>query len=220
MTKKAQTLEVFQDLYLRHPDGPDAVRSAVLDHLDNGWIHAPQREKRSLALNDADMLALERLDSPAAAGVAMWMFSQTDGSYKVSNIVPLKSGELGIGGYNAALLHFFESVVAPASNDTALVHELSLPSQTIEGWAGAASAKALQTFSDLANKSTGRGHPMDEGRWLRFLVTAHREKSPLNSSQLARWLIQVETWQAEIATELASEYDLGRSLLKFYDEQR
>ncbi len=220
MTKRQSTLEVFQELCIRHPNGPGAVRATVLAYLDNGWTHTPQREDRSYGLDDADMLALERIDTAEAAGVSLWMFSQDDGSYKVSNIVPLKSGELGVGGYNAALHHFIQSVISPACESTPLTFEITGALKSIDDWAGDTSAKALKSFSTLANKSTGRSHPMDEKRWLLFLLASHREKSELESGQLARWLIEAEGWPLEVAYELASEYELSRSLLKLYDMDR
>lgn len=220
MAENNSPLEVFQDLYLRHPGGAGAVRNTVLAHLDDGWIHSPQREDRSHGLHDADLLALERIDTSEAAGVSLWMFSQDDGSYKVSNIVPLKNGELGIGGYNDALHHFLQSVISPACESTPLTFEVTGALKSIDDWAGDNSAKALKRFSTCANKSTGRSHPMDEERWLLFLLTAHREKSALESGQLARWLIEAENWPLETAYELASEYDLSRSLLKLHDMHR
>ncbi|MFG6433707.1 hypothetical protein [Roseateles sp. LYH14W] len=220
MTEKTQALEVFQELYLRHPQGAVAVRAAVLANLDNGWSHEPEREEKSAALGNDDMLALERAATPNLPGVSLWMFSAKDASYKVSNIVPSKSGELGVAGYNAALQHFIQSVIQPASESTPLTFEVTGALQSIEDWAGDACAKALKTFSSLANKSTGRTHPMDEKRWLLFLLVAHREKSTLESDRLARWLIETESWPLEIAYELASEYDLSRTLLKLYDQTR
>jgi hypothetical protein len=196
------------------------VRAAILKNLDNGWIHAPKREDRSLLSPGQDLLALERLDAPLLPGVSLWMFSEEDGSYKVSNIVPLKTGELGISGYNAALNHFLQSVVEPACESESLKAKVSGASMSIDDWAGEPSAKALKSFAELANKSTGRSHPMDEQRWLHFLLEAHRAKSVLGGDQLARWLIEAERWPLEIAYELASEYDLSRTLLDLYDKQR
>ena len=220
MAEKQSTLEVFQELCIRHPGGSGAVRATVLAHLDNGWIHTPQREDRSHGLGDTDFLALERIDTAEAAGVSLWMFSQHDGSYKVTNIVPLKSGELGVGGYNAALHHFLQSVISPARESTPLTFEVTGALESIDDWAGDISAKALKSFSTLANKSTGRSHPMDEKRWLLFILVAHRENSALESGQLARWLIEAEGWPVDTAYELASEYNLSRSLLKLYDKHR
>lgn len=220
MAERQSTLEVFQELCIRHPGGPGAVRATVLAYLDNGWIHTPQREDRSHGLDDKDLIALERIDTAEATGVSLWMFSQDDGSYKVSNIVPLKSGELGVGGYNAALHHFLQSVISPACERTPLTFEVTGALKSIDDWAGDTSAKALKSFSTLANKSTGRSHPMDEKRWLLFLLAAHRENSALESGQLARWLIEAEGWPLEAAYKLASEYDLSRSLLKLYDMDR
>ena len=151
-------------------------------------------------------------------GVSLWMFREKGGRYKVSNIVPLKHGDLGINGYNDALKDFVRAVVEPAVDESHLVYDLSSGLASITDWADQDTAAALKRFSNLANKSTGRGHPMDGDRWRAFLITAHRKNAPLNSEQLARWLVEVERWSLEVASELASEYDLSRSLLTKYDE--
>lgn len=218
MADKQTTLGVFQELKLSHPAGQDAVRAAVLGNLDNGWIHALEREDRTLLYPPQDVLALERADSIGFPGVSLWMYSNEDGSYRVTNIVPLESGELGVTGYNAALHDFFQSVIEPARARAPITAELTGASVSIVDWAGEPSAKALEIFSTLANKLTGRSHPKDGQRWLNFLMEAHRAKSSLTGDQLVRWLIEAESWPVEVAYELASEYDLSRNLLKLYEE--
>ena len=146
------------------------------------------------------------------------MFEDTDFRYKVSNIVPLNHGDLGITGYNAVLKDFVRAVVRPAAKEDHLEYNLSSDVKSIDDWVDQDTAMALKRFSALANKSTGRSHPMDGDRWLAFLLLAHRKNSQLNTEQLSRWLVEVEKWPSEIANELTLEYELSRSLLSKYDE--
>ncbi|MBB4364997.1 hypothetical protein GGD65_006061 [Bradyrhizobium sp. CIR18] len=75
----------------------------------------------------------------------------------------------------------FECLIAkPASSSTGFVVELSSPRQSLEEWVSPEAAKALEAFSDLANKSTGSSHPLDQPRWLRFLILAHRSAQKLD----------------------------------------
>ena len=164
------------------------------------------------------MIAVGRPAAASASGVSLWMHAEADGRYKVSNVIPVVSGELGIDGYNRALQDFVESVVRPASLHSGLMYSLSGEVKTISDWADKATCDALMRFSRLANKSTGRSHPSDEGRWLAFLIEAHSTGASLSTEQLAKWLIEVENWPLEIAWELGFEYGLSRSLLAKYDE--
>jgi len=218
--KEKSSIEVFQELYLRHSKGSAAVRDAVLNHLGHDWAHRPDREEEIRMSGEGGVIALERSPTGDNRGVSLWMFEESDGRYKVSNIVPLKHGDLGTKGYNDALTDFVRAVVRPASDESHLEYDLSSGLESIDDWADQDTAAALKRFSKLANKSTGRCHPMDEERWLAFLLAAHHKNSSLNSEQLARWLVEVEGWPSDTANELASEYALSRSLLSKYDETR
>lgn len=221
MTKNENSgIEVFQELYLWHSKGPAAVRDAVLKHLSHHWVHRPERGDDIYTSDGVNVIALERSPTGDNLGFSLWMFEEKGGRYKVSNIVPLQHGDLGTKGYNNALKDFVRAVVQPAADESHLEYDLSSGLESIENWMDQDTAATLKRFSNLANKSTGRGHPMDGDRWIDFLLSAHRKNSPLNSEQLARWLFEVERWPSEIANELALEYDLSRLLLSKYDEAR
>lgn len=219
-TTENSGIEVFQELYMWHSNGSAAVRNAVLKHLSHYWVHRPEREEEIRTPGETEVIALERSPTGDSPGVSLWMFEERDGRYKVSNIVPLKHGDLGTTGYNDALKDFVRAVVSPAAEEFHLEYDLSSGMKSIGDWADQDTVVALKRFSTLANKSTGRSHPMDGDRWTAFLLVAHRKNSLLNSEQLSRWLVEVERWPSEIANELASEYDLSRSLLSKYDEIR
>lgn len=219
---KKDRVQVFQDLYLRHPLGSKTIRSALLQAAAGRWIHSDLKEENirdTAGGHLGDVIAFERPATEVLPGVTLWMFEDGEG-YKVSNVVPINQGQLGVAGYNAALVDFASTVVSPVIKASGIELVLTSEDQTIEDWTDAATATALKRFSSLANKSTGRSHPLDEQRWLDFIISAHHGGRPLDPEQLCRWLIEVERWSDEIAHELASDYSMGMELLDRYDRTR
>jgi hypothetical protein len=215
------SLEVFQDLHLRTRSASVSIRDLILSQLKAPWRHDLAREQsvKSYALHQEDVIALvrEAVGGTDEVGLVLW---QEEGGYRVSNIVPRKVGELGITKYNEVLQDFVMSVARPASAIGGFAVDLTSSRQTPEDWLEAAPAAALKRFSDLANKSTGAGHPRDQERWFEFLIAAHRTSARLDSTQLARWLTEVEGWSTETAHELAIDYEFALSLLEQYDRTR
>ena len=211
-------LQVHQNLYLSHPDGAAAVREALILAVGGRWQHATEREAeaRDNALLDEDCIFFERSDLPKMTGASLWMFEESDG-YKVSNIVPADFGQLDIAQYNAVLNDFIDEVVKPAATRSGVEYRVTSAAASISDWMDGETAAALQRFSDGANKSTGRGHPSDERRWIAFLISAHKKGAALDDSQLHRWLVEAEGWSHDTAMELISDYNIARALLQQYD---
>jgi hypothetical protein len=152
-------------------------------------------------------------DKLPAASVFV-LVNEREGS--VSNIVPKEMGKLSFDQYNSILADFVDQglkVVAPKLN---LVLTVTKANRPITDWISEAAAKKLQSFSNLANKSTGASHPSDNARWLGFIIQAFREKATLDAGTLRRWLIEVERWPEEQADDLAAQYDFSRDLLDHY----
>lgn len=223
MANKKDSVQAFQDLYLRHPMGSKTIRSALLQAAAGHWIHSNLKEEsiRETSVGQlVDVIAFERPATQELPGVTLWMFEDGKDSYKVSNIVPIQQGQLGVAGYNAALVDFASTVVSPIIKSSGIELVLTSAEQTIEDWTDLATASALKRFSSLANKSTGRSHPLDEERWLEFIISAHNGGRSLDPEQLSRWLIEVEQWSDDIAHDLASDYSMGMALLDRYDSKR
>jgi hypothetical protein len=220
---KKNSVQVFQDLYLRHPMGSKTIRSALLQAATGRWIHSDLKEE---SISDTaggqlvDVIAFERTAIKGLPVVTLWMFEDGKGGYKVSNVVPIQQGQLGVAGYNAALVDFASTVVSPIIKSSGIELVLTSADQTIEGWTDLATASALKRFSSLANKSTGRSHPLDDERWLDFIISAHHGGRPLDTEQLSRWLIEVERWSDDIAHDLASDYSMGIALLDRFNRTR
>ena len=74
-------------------------------------------------------------------------------------------------------------------------------------------AELLRTCAARANRATGVGHPLDEVRWQKFIIAAHKENAEFSPSDLERWLVRDASWDPETASELALKYAEGRHLL-------
>lgn len=214
-----KTIEVFRDLELLPRRGLEEVREAILRHSAEPWAHAASKEEEmSGASSDEDVIAFTRSETGVMPKVALvlWQFGD---HYRVSNIVPEKSGELGISRYNEILEDFIAHVVAPAAAevDAAFTFRATAGGQTLEDWMSAEAAAALRRFSALANKSTGRSHPNDQKRWFDFLIASYRSEQAADSERIHRWLREVDRWPDDTASELASEYSMALELLARYD---
>lgn len=221
-SNKKDSVQVFQDLYLRHPMGSKTIRRTLLQVAAGHWIHSEVKEESIRDTSGGklvDAIAFERPATKELPGVTLWMFEDDKGGYKVSNVVPIQQGQLSVTVYNAALADFVSTVVSPVIKSSGIELVLTSADQTIEDWTDPETASALKRFSSLANKSTGRSHPLDEERWLDFIIFAHHGGRRLDPQQLSRWLIEVERWSEDIAHDLASDYSMGLALLDRYDRK-
>ena len=216
MSKVADSIEVFQDLFLTCPDeSRSRLREALLQHTQAPWRHAEELEKK-IQHDGHDVMAFEREsgDSLPSSRLVLW---EEAGGYKVTNIVPLENGELGVTGYNDALNDFKDRIVTPASMDSGFSVKITPREQSIADWTSKEAVDALHRFSGGANKFTGSGHPSDRKRWLEFLMSAYKSKTKIGPELLERWLIEVEEWPPDVASRLVIQYEFGLDLLNEYD---
>ncbi len=213
MRRKQESIEIFQDLFLRcAAGGRQEIRDSLRRCTKEPWRHA---EAKELILAE-DVMAFERApgDDIPASGLTLWR--NKDG-YKVANIVPLEIRELSVACYNDVLNDFVDRIVEPASNDSRFLMNLGKREHHLTHWTSEEAADALHRFSVTANKSTGSSHPADRRRWFEFIFAAHSARSRLDTDILARWLTEVEGWPSEIVEDLMIQYEFGISLLTEYD---
>jgi hypothetical protein len=80
---------------------------------------------------------------------------------------------------------------------------------------GSTALRLLKRFSVLANKSIT--HPFDEGRWFDFLICLHDQHALDHRADLVKdWLLR-NGWSERKASELVSELEFTRGLLRAYD---
>jgi hypothetical protein len=215
-----QGIEVFQDLSIVGPESKRTeLRQALVEAAAAPWKHGQDAEKDlSRMARGEDIIVFQReADSRLpAAGLTLWA---REAGYEITNIVPKKMGQLTYAQYNALLQEFDRSIAKPAASKTGFAVNVSAPRQTLEQWVSPEAAKALEAFSDAANKSTGSSHPLDQKRWLRFLILSHHSEKKVDGDRLRRWLIEVDGWDEDHALKLVIEYEFALDLLQAYDTQ-
>jgi hypothetical protein len=213
-------MEVFREMYLRgEPDRLSATMDEIERRLTHGWSRDRDAERRLLALSVDDeksyCFRVEGNDRLPAASLFFAEDVAEPSRLYVSNISPREVGQLTYGEYNAILEEFSDRFARPSALAMGVDIQLTEDRADLEYWLSATAAKKLRDFCKLANRGTGGAHPLDRKRWLDFVVTAHREGSPLDASTLRRWLIEVEGWYGEVADRLAGEYEFGGEVLTF-----
>ena len=230
--KQAHLIEVYQELAISFDaDSCDDIHAA-LEGLasETAWHRAMEVEERieerHLAAGHG-VLAFERDDRrrPAVRVVLLPADEGRDGAgtgklrYRVANVVPVQMGNrLGVHGYNDALQEFLRDVIEPAEGTLGIEIELSSRAQAMTDWTSKEAADALVLFSAAANMSSGADHPADEARWFKFVIADHRAQGTLSAGLLEQWLVEVDRWPTEIASELTSDWQKYRGLLAAYDD--
>mgnify|MGYP000865275891 CR=1 FL=1 len=219
VTHAPANIEAFQDLAIwLDSHTPGEVRDALASQATSPWRHAPEREHHDSLHIEAEYFAFEleaQGDTPKV-GLVLW---KDEGQLRVTNVVPVDTGQLSIRQYNHALRLFHERVASPVASRLGLRIEISKDRESLTDWMSSGAADLLRRFSATANKSTGSSHPSDRARWMAFLIAAHKERLQI-AEKLKRWLIEVDRWPQERAIELVIEYEFGSELLVQYDQQR
>lgn len=185
-------MKVFQhlDFLSLDPKAVDAFADALRTALPAGWSYSDTMKDGLLGKNTRAV----RMIRERSAGVprALLALVVQPGKATVGNIVPADEDD-------------------PA--DRELGHDRY--NFILEEF-----ATFLESFSNLANKSTGAGHPMDAERWNAFIIQAHREGSSLDVTMLGRYLVEQLRWGDDEAHKLVLEYEFARELLVAYDRER
>lgn len=148
----------------------------------------------------------------------LWLSFKTDNMLCVSNIVPIEIGQLSRKQYNGIIKKFSDDLSElTLTTDYNLVigGEEKNPTEFMSEEV----FQKFQTFSGLANKSTGSSHPLDKNRWLDFIISAFKERATISPSQIEKVLVEDEDWPTEQAVELCIEFEFAMELLSAYSER-
>jgi hypothetical protein len=205
---------------------PSSLTSELIRRLETappqGWtrrgeIEARMRKRRAARVG---AFCFSKKFDPIAGEVAVWLHPRGAGEFYVSSIIPLNSRTaLNVEQYNHVLDVFEKTLIEPVMQGIK-GRVLSFPSQTepaLEDVLSLDSMRLLRHFSATANK--GMPHPLDLRRWHVFVARTHLENIVLDTSLLSDWL-QGEGWPQAQRLRLIDDYNLGRSLLTVYDEER
>jgi hypothetical protein len=132
----------------------------------------------------------------------------------VSNILSPARDRLTYDEYNEILKSFSEAVLERMKAQHAIDFNLSGMDVDLSAQLPKDVYARLRLFSVAANKKTGSSHPLDQERWMDFLIASDKATVVLDSHTLARWLVEIEGWESEQASRLAEEYEFGRELLQ------
>lgn len=217
-------MKVFQhlDFLALDPKAVDAFADALPTALPAGWSYSDTMKDGMLGKNTRAV----RLIRERTAGVprALLALVVQPGKATVGNIVPADDDdpadrELGHDRYNF-ILEEFATFALPLADAHHVQHTLTKAHADLGAWLSPQGITLLESFSNLANKSTGSGHPLDAERWYTFIIQTHREGSSLDVSTLGRYLVERLGWGDDQAHKLMLEYEFARELLVAYDRDR
>jgi hypothetical protein len=216
------SMEVFRDLFISGSmDQLTAIMDEVERSLPPGWTRDRATEddlKNGTPTKTTYYCFVTGGDETLSATI--FIVASALDTLHVSNIISRTKDRLTYGEYNAILEDFHDRVVRPCAERVGAKVELTSDRADLSRWLSDSALKKLRSFTATANKSTGSAHPLDQERWIDFIVTAHRDKSRLDASTLRRWLIEVGCWFPEVADQLASEYEFGGEILTYTEGPR
>ena len=212
-------MKVFRNLKLI---GAASQQTKLIDlieqQLSNGWVRDREREVelKSQYRYDYTIFTCSKTASRPAAELSL--ITDENGYLYVSNIVPKELGETSEDQYNAILEEFLNRFVEHAAKELDIQIITPPDERSIDNAMSPEMSQLLKQFSAAANKTSGGTHPLDERRFLNFIVQAHNERSLLDEIELIELLLD-EGWSNSYAQNLSSKYSFGRDILKCYSNQ-
>lgn len=208
-------MKVYQDLKLFLKD---IVKEQIIEKIDallpGIWVRDIEQENvLTEKFHDEKQYAYSTVNNHNLPDARLWLASDDKGRLFVSNIVPIEVGQLTRDEYNAILNAFVDII----KKDDSIVYELTKSDIELEDFLPEEIALKLKRFSNLANKSTGYGHPCDFERWLDFVISFHVERCDRKYDLVERWLHEEAGWMWETASKLSSQLEYSLDVLSYYD---
>lgn len=132
---------------------------------------------------------------------------------EVCNIVPSKKSQLTIKEYNSILNKFLDDVVKK-SRMSGMRYRITEEEYSLVDIIGEESADKFKRFSILANKSTGRSHPLDQKRWFEFIYSLVVNDKNINTVELEYFLTE-DGWNEKDAFDLIVDFEYAYGAMKF-----
>ena len=221
------TIEIHIEMLLASAGDEDGLRQLLLDHATQPWSHGRVRSAQLGANTGRETLVFRRWPDDKVPESEL-VLNALDAGYRLSNIVPVVHGDRrSVGEWNAVLEDFIEHVVVPAVATAR--HNLTVGPRRVSmrDLTSVEAERALRRFSSAANRSTGSSHPLDERRWMDFVIacaqaTRRQDRPPLSptldGALLKRWLTEVDGWTTDIASDLVELYEFGFHLIQLYNQ--
>lgn len=216
-------MKKFQHLTIRHEDLRRLV--ALLDSMKEVQGKAFKLLKTETAnyakniFKDQDKVACFKTDRKTLFESRVWLYIGDNGLV-VANITSEINSRLGISNYNLVLNAFFREMVEPfiggfqcvLTGENVSFSEI-LPENVF---------RYLDLWQDTCNKDAPISHPLDNEKWMNFVVAYHKlGEDIITPSDLEQWLSEDCQWPqgfAESIAEMGSIFEYSLDLLRAYDE--
>ena len=219
-------MELFQDLTVKlNPNYPGFQRTLVeLVEKSGDWkIRKDLQEafvQRGL-LKDRTVICIETpilsYQGKELQGV-IWAYDFGT-LLKTFNIIPSNSNKLSKDEYNFLLNEFVNTFIYKTAADYRAEVLITKPIMELMDYVDQDIYDALVVFSEMANKSTGHSHPLDNKRWCDFILISASKKKRLSVNYLEGWLMD-HGWSSDMANELGLDYEYGLTLLDYEHHRR
>jgi hypothetical protein len=210
-------MKVFRELLIHtNQQKLEEIVSTLEKELPNNWIRNKVSEKKIESSSSIKYYIFTCDNTNSLESASVFLVKNKDDNYRIGNIVPKDLNKLSKDQYNAILVSIY-NLLRPICENFKVEITISTDDQSIEDWLTESSSKKLKSFSILANKSTGSGHPSDEERWFSFIVSVHINNDKISTTRLSNWLME-QGWHEDTALQLIIEFEQGLSLLKYYTD--
>lgn len=209
-------MQQYQNLFIHLDENFENTLQKLTSNVGGFWIRDEQSEKRLQDSFGGPQYCF-RIDSSEYQKANLWIImDKNTGSMRITNIVPLETHHLSKSEYNQILQFFLSEVVTTSGLNSSITPEYV----TLEDLIEKESAMNFYRFSAGANKSTGRGHPCDEDRWLIFIYSVIQNGKDINiDCATIRYFLMKDGWDEDMAWELGSDYEYGITLIRYALEQ-
>ena len=171
-------MEIFRDLFIRGESEQLAALMADVRSLFPQAGYATGRlrtDSRQPACGQSLSTLLHMIETNPLPAATIFFLEEEPGLLTASNIIPRQKPRLSYGEYNVLLEQFCEQVIRPCAERRGVEVELTSSQADLSNWLSDTAAEKLRSFSTLSNKDIGCLHPLDQKRWIAFIVTAHQE---------------------------------------------
>lgn len=190
----------------------DKLFQLIEEKLHDGWIRDKNKESDFKDKNSEYKIFI-RSKVDHLPSCALFLTPDNNSFFYVCNIAPEEELESPVENYNTVLEEFFVKFVQPSVDNLDIRVIFSEADKTIDNSMSPELADKLKRFSGAANKASAGTHPLDQERFLDFIIQAHLESSLLDESTLDE-LLKDENWSSKDALELSIKYNFGRKMLK------
>lgn len=224
-------MKSYQDLQLlqgfKEKEKLDFLRK-IKERLPKNWIYQKtllDNYEKNSGLSAKTLLVV--LSPEIKSKKANIWLRANENAIEVINIVPENSNELNYEEYNTILNEFLDKCILSIPGYENIPFEMSLDDISIQEILPPNVYQLLSQWEIGCNKDTGNTHPIDETRWMDFLIGLHKAYNyDFNYPKenfieiFKRWLLEEKTeWRnrEDIAYKLIGDLEYGLDLLERYD---